>query len=147
SISWADSESGCTGQFMSVMDDAFVDAAALGITVCTSAGDNGSTDAQDDGRQHVRFPSSSPNVLSCGGTTLVSSDGVTISDEFVWNNEIGATGGGVSDHFPLPDYQLDAGVPPSKNHGHFIGRGVPDVAGNADPATGLALRFDGTKPV
>ena len=45
--------------------------------------------------------------------------------------------------FPLPDYQLDANVPPSANPGGRVGRGVPDVCGDADPDTGYLVRVDG----
>ena len=54
-----------------------------------------------------------------------------------------ATGGGVSDFFPVPDYQSATGVPGSANPGGKKGRGVPDVAGDADPATGYRVRVDG----
>ena len=36
-----------------------------------------------------------------------------------------------------------AGVPPSANPGGHVGRGVPDVAGDADPQTGYMIRVDG----
>ena len=54
-----------------------------------------------------------------------------------------ATGGGISDIFPLPSYQANAHVPKSLNPGHFVGRGVPDVAGDADPESGYEIRVDG----
>jgi kumamolisin len=44
--------------------------------------------------------------------------------------------------FALPSWQADAGVPPSINPGGHVGRGVPDVAGNASPATGYRVRVD-----
>jgi hypothetical protein len=44
--------------------------------------------------------------------------------------------------FPLPSWQNGVGVPPSANDGH-IGRGVPDVAGNADPNSGYLLTING----
>jgi kumamolisin len=97
----------------------------------------------------VDFPASSPNVLACGGTKLVAS-GEEITSEVVWNelaNGEGATGGGVSDVFPLPSWQNAAGVPPSANPGHNAGRGVPDVAGDADPTTGYVTRVDGQPDV
>jgi kumamolisin len=53
-----------------------------------------------------------------------------------------ATGGGVSDVFDLPAYQDSVGVPRSVNQGGRIGRGVPDVAGNASPSTGYRVRVD-----
>jgi len=131
------------------MDEAFQSAAAMGVTVCVAAGDDGSTDGVTDGLNHVDFPASSPNVLACGGTELVAS-GNTITNETVWNetaNNEGATGGGVSDVFPLPSYQSGAGVPPSANPGQHVGRGVPDVAGDADPSTGYVTRVDGQPDV
>lgn len=116
---------------------------ALGVTVCVASGDNGSTDGVGDGKQHADFPASSPYVLGCGGTRLNSANGTTIDSEVVWNDNEGATGGGVSDLFSLPPWQASAGVPPSPNPGNFAGRGVPDVAGDADPETGYVIRVDG----
>jgi kumamolisin len=49
----------------------------------------------------------------------------------------------VSDAFDLPDWQKAAGIPASANPGHRVGRGVPDLAGNADPETGYLIRADG----
>ena len=40
---------------------------------------------------------------------------------------------------PLPSWQARAGVPSSVNPGGKAGRGVPDVAGDADPATGYNI--------
>jgi kumamolisin len=150
SISWGGPESSWTQQAMTSMDEAFQSAAALGVTVCVAAGDNGSSDGvTTDTLNHVDFPASSPNVLACGGTTLEAS-GNTIASEVVWNelaNNEGATGGGISDVFPLPSYQASANVPPSANPGGRVGRGVPDVAGDADPSTGYDTLVDGQSGV
>jgi kumamolisin len=154
SISWGQSEDSWTAQGRSAMDAAMADAAALGITVCAASGDNGSGDAVDDGQPHVDFPASSPHALACGGTKLLAdpTTGV-ISSEVVWNetaaNE-GAGGGGVSDEFALPSWQADAGVPAragSDSGAGSGGRGVPDVAGNADPATGYQIYSGGKAQV
>jgi kumamolisin len=51
--------------------------------------------------------------------------------------------GGVSDVFDLPKWQANADIPPSANPGGRIGRGVPDVAGDADPVTGYQVLVDG----
>jgi kumamolisin len=146
SISWGGAESTWTQQSMTALDDACQSAAALGITITVAAGDNGSSDGVTDGKNHVDFPASSPHVLACGGTTLIGS-GSTITSEVVWNetaaNE-GATGGGVSTIFPLPTWQANSGVPLA---GTFAGRGVPDVAGDADPSTGYTVRVDGQTSV
>lgn len=149
SISWGAPEKDWSGQALAAFDQAFQSAAALGVTVCCAAGDSGSGDENPDagtpdGLAHVDFPGSDPYVLCCGGTRLEAS-GKTITSETVWDDDPlrSATGGGVSDAFALPAYQHAAGVPPSANPGGRIGRGVPDVAGNADPATGYLVRIDG----
>jgi kumamolisin len=147
SISWGQSEDQWTAQSRTSMDAAFQDAVAIGVTVTVAAGDNGSSDdSTTTSGVHVDFPASSPNVLACGGTTLEGSTTTsTITSEVVWNEQAsneGATGGGVSDVFPLPSYQANAGVPASAGGGK-TGRGVPDVAGNADPVTGYSVVVDG----
>ncbi|MGH3440135.1 MAG: S53 family peptidase, partial [Sciscionella sp.] len=107
SISWGQSEDQWTQQGRTAMDQAFADAAALGVTVCAAAGDNGSSDNQQDGKPHVDFPASSPNVLGCGGTSLLADATGVVTSETVWNSGAGggATGGGVSDAFPVPSWQ------------------------------------------
>jgi kumamolisin len=149
SISWGSAESNWTSQAMTSMDEAFQAAAAMGVSVCVASGDNGSTDGVSDGLNHVDFPASSPYALGCGGTFLQTS-GNTISSETVWNelaNGEGAGGGGVSDFFDLPTYQQNAGVPASANPGGRIGRGVPDVSGDADPTSGYQTLVDGQPDV
>jgi len=143
SISWGGPESNWTTQAMQTFDQALQTAAALGVTVCCASGDNGSGDGVNDGKSHVDFPASSPFALGCGGTKLTAS-GSSAASEVVWfEAPDNATGGGVSDFFPLPSYQSAAGVPTSANPGGPKGRGVPDVAGDADPATGYQIRVDG----
>jgi kumamolisin len=144
SISWGGSESTWTSQALTSYDQAFQDAAALGVTVCCASGDSGSSDGVNDGQAHVDFPASSPHVIACGGTRVESSNRA-LTGEVVWNGGAsgGATGGGVSDVFALPAYQASANVPVSVNASHYKGRGVPDVAGDADPATGYQVRVDG----
>ena len=143
SISWGGPESSWTGQSITALDAACQSAAALGITITVAAGDNGSTDGVTDGKNHVDFPGSSPHVLCCGGTKLNGS-GSNIASEVVWNelaNSEGATGGGVSNVFPLPTWQANSKVPkPTVSGG---GRGVPDVCGDADPSSGYTIRVDG----
>jgi kumamolisin len=144
SISWGAAESNWTVQGMTQFDQAFQAAAAMGVTVCCASGDNGSSDGVADGKAHVDFPASSPFALGCGGTKLTAS-GQTISAEVVWNANPtrSATGGGVSGFFALPAYQSKAHVPPAAGSGGRTGRGVPDVAGDADPASGYQVRVDG----
>jgi len=119
--------------------DRFHDAALLGISVLAAAGDNGSNDGVGDTKNHVDFPASSPWVLACGGTRLQVNGG-KIMDETVWNDGTagGATGGGLSKHFSKPLYQ---------KHLKLSGRGVPDVAGDADPESGYLIVVDGQSGV
>jgi kumamolisin len=49
----------------------------------------------------------------------------------------------VSDFFDLPGFQTGAHVPKSVNPGKRMGRGVPDVAGDASPRSGYLIRVDG----
>jgi kumamolisin len=146
SISWGQSEDSWSAQSRTAMDQAFTDAAALGVTVCVAAGDGGSSDGATDGKAHADFPASSPHVLGCGGTSLQAS-GATVQSETVWNSGSsgGATGGGVSDVFDQPAWQANAGVPARPGGG--TGRGVPDVAADADPATGYQVLIDGQQQV
>jgi Predicted protease len=147
SISWGGPEDSWSTTSRNAMETALEDAAALGVTVTVACGDNGSSDGESDGLPHVDFPASSPSVLACGGTELAGS-GSKISSEVVWNETAGnegATGGGVSAVFALPTWQANAGVPAAA--GGFAGRGVPDIAGNADPLTGYAVRVDGQDEV
>jgi kumamolisin len=143
SISWGGPENTWTAQAMTAFDAALADAAALGVTVCVAAGDNGSSDGASGSKPHTDFPASSPHALACGGTSLQADAGTgTVQSETVWNDgtQGGATGGGVSAQFPLPSWQATAGVP---KHGHKTGRGVPDVAADADPETGYQVYVDG----
>jgi kumamolisin len=142
SISWGGSEDSWTAQARSQMEQIFTDAGGMGVTVTVAAGDNGSTDGATDGKQHVDFPASAPHALACGGTTLTA-DATQILSETVWGTQNdGATGGGVSDAFPAPSYQASTTVPSNADTGK-AGRGVPDVAGDANPQTGYTIRVDG----
>jgi kumamolisin len=149
SISWGSAESTWTAQAMTAMDDAFQAAAALGVTVCVASGDNGSNDNVGGSTDHVDFPASSPFALGCGGTSLRASKNV-ISSELVWNDGSGggATGGGISDFFPSVPWQAGISAKLSSGKSKSLGnRGVPDVAGNADPETGYTIRIDGTDTI
>jgi kumamolisin len=147
SVSWGGAESSWTAQARDALNAACEDAATMGVSVVVAAGDNGASDGVSGGPLTVDFPASSAFVLGCGGTRLLLSGGA-IQSEVVWNELAigeGATGGGVSEAFPLPSFQSAAKVPPAPNG--FVGRGVPDVAGDADPATGYSVLVDGSGTV
>jgi kumamolisin len=140
SISWGAAESAWTAQAITSMSSAFQDAADLGLCVFAASGDNLATDGQSDGAAHVDFPSSSPLVVGCGGTKLPSKAG-SVAGESVWNSGGSGTGGGISSQFPVPAYQQGLTLPSSA--AGKPGRGVPDIAGDADPNTGYRVQVDG----
>jgi kumamolisin len=146
SISWGGAEETWSTPVRNAMDQFFMDAAYLGITVLAAAGDDGARDNIHDGRVHVDYPAASPVVLACGGTQIQVSCGA-ITSEVAWNNgeQDGAGGGGVSRKFSPPVYQRGSDVPPSANPAHLNGRGVPDWAANASPLSGYAIRLVGGK--
>ncbi|WP_395062302.1 protease pro-enzyme activation domain-containing protein [Paraburkholderia silvatlantica] len=148
SISWGAPESAWSQQTLGALNDALQTAVALGVTVCAASGDSGSSDGASDGADHVDFPASSPYALGCGGTHIAASNG-RISQETVWSaGENGATGGGVSATFALPDWQKGLRVVRgSGGAGALVRRGVPDVAADADPATGYEVRVAGADTV
>ncbi len=147
SISWGGPEPTWSPSARTALEGAAQDAAALGVTILAASGDQGATDGEPAGTLAVDFPASSPYVLGCGGTRLTLS-GAKVASEVVWDDLSageGATGGGVSEDFPLPSYQSAASVPAAPNG--FVGRGVPDVAADADPETGYAVVVDGAPAV
>jgi kumamolisin len=131
------------------MDRAFQLGALRGIVHSVAAGDNGSSDARGDGHQHADHPASAPNAVGCGGTRLFAEGGRRLREE-AWNElhaGQGATGGGVSTHFAIPRYQAIAGIRPVSADTGVEGRGLPDVAGNADPLTGYVIHHCGVDAV
>lgn len=88
------------------------------MTYLAAAGDSGTG---------VMWPAVSPNVVAVGGTSLTYS-GTGARSEVSWSG----SGGGTSAYTTVPAYQTSA-VP---GMGTVTKRNVPDVALNADPATG-----------
>jgi len=145
SISWGGPEDSWTQQARTQMEQILTEGAAAGVTVTVASGDSGSTDGVTDGKQHVDFPASAPHALGCGGTTLRIENG-KIANETVWNElpNHGAGGGGISIEFAVPSYQSGIKMPTNVDTGK-PGRGVPDVAGDADPETGYSVLVDGNQ--
>jgi kumamolisin len=135
SVSWglAEDDPDWSKAALQAIDERLQAAAAIGVTVCVAAGDDGSADQESDGRAHVDFPASSAHVLAVGGTML--NNGVDV----VWwespgertSSGGGATGGGVSVEFPRPSWQ-DVSIT-SLNAGSIDGRVIPDIAALAGP--------------
>jgi kumamolisin len=141
SIRWGTAELNWTDQGLAAMNTAFKDAAQLNVTVLAASGDDLATDGESDGRAHTDFPSSSRFVIGCGGT-VIDTNGGSITSEKVWNHNGSGTGGGISDKFDLPGYQAKANIPKSVND-EKVRRGVPDIAGDADPASGFSVVVGG----
>jgi kumamolisin len=144
SISWGEPETGVSEAYLSSVDEVLRDAAMLGVTICVSSGDDGALNGATDGKPVVNFPASSPHVLSCGGSAVHSAVDEDVR-ESAWNCMLhglhGATGGGVSRRFQPPEWQREHGVPLGPTGS--AGRGVPDVAGPADPHRGCAIVVGG----
>lgn len=132
---------GIPTSWITAVSQIFEDAAIQNVTICIASGDTGAQSKLFDGKAHVQYPGSDPFVLAVGGTTIGNIVG-TSCDEWAWNDNTGASGGGISDYFPQPGYQVDANVPVSVNDGHR-GRGVPDVAANASPNSGYPFILNG----
>jgi kumamolisin len=139
SISWGEPETGLSDAYIRAIDHELLVASHLGITVFASSGDAGALNNSPDHLPAVNFPASSPHCLACGGTTPES------REQIVWNATHfglkGATGGGVSRKFPVPAWQQHADVPLGPTG--KPGRGVPDVAGPADPRYGAQILVGG----
>lgn len=165
SISWGNAESQWNANRMWAIHRALELARHHGTTVCAASGDFGSLGLPpgEAPLPGVSFPASSPLALACGGTRLLLKRGQRAS-ETAWNAEWGgtrmATGGGLSGLFPLPDWQRRAKVPDPRRlkkqvwisrqvrrPSRFRGRGVPDVAANADGDTGYRIRVGGVDTV
>jgi kumamolisin len=124
SISWGSAEVNWDQTSVAAMHKEFAAADACLIGNYAAAGDNGSSDGETDGLSHVDYPGSDPYVISCGGTRLILNPDGSRNYEKVWSvaDGNGSTGGGLSALFP--------------------GRQVPDLAGNADPASGYEIDVD-----
>ncbi|MFE6050360.1 S8 family serine peptidase [Kitasatospora sp. NPDC056446] len=135
------------GDFKSLTDlrYAFKAAADHNVTVLAASGDNGTTDAKENGTDLYPYkvnswPSSDPLVTSIGGTQLTLDDnGARTADDKVWHDKSGAGGGGVSGIFERPWYQ--AGVANvTGNH-----RGTPDISMSA-AVDGAAWTYESYDP-
>jgi kumamolisin len=112
---------------------------SLGATVLVASGDSGSTGCfrfNNSLAKVADFPASSPDVTAVGGTTLVLNSNGTVSSETAWSGDgsAGGSGGGVSKDYSSPSYQSSLGLP---------SRGLPDVAADANPSTGVAIVLNG----
>jgi subtilase family serine protease len=138
--------------YIKPLNDTFIQAAAEGIGVYFSSGDNGDETSRF-GFATPDWPAVSPWVTAVGGTAL----GVDAANNRVLETGWGTStyncnsttlvctragwlygaGGGVSQIFPKPSYQGSLNV---------SGRAIPDVAALGDPQTGLLVGQTQTFP-
>jgi subtilase family serine protease len=96
-----------------------------GAPFFASSGDNGAG---------VSWPAASPDVIAVGGTSLaLTKDGI-LTKETAW----AGSGGGVSAYEKAPAYQTTYSIPKSNGM-----RAIPDVAYDADPASGFPIVHNG----
>ena len=116
-----------------------------GVVITAASGDDGylnwdqySTRNQKGSAyfEGADYPATSPHVVAVGGTRLTMSAGAWQS-ESVWNDGSGAVGGGCSERFGAPAWQL--AVSDWSSVGCGGERSVADVAADADPDTGVAI--------
>lgn len=129
--------------------DADVAAAeAHGTTLFASSGDTGGLDCTPSksvgdfpGEQGkgVEYPALLPHTTGVGGTTLSVTSTGDYADEATWTSATlsQGTGGGVSQVIPRPSWQTGAGVGDQGAGTQF--REVPDIAADADPASGTIV--------
>lgn len=144
-------------QIVQQFDAFYQQIATQGYTVVNASGDNGATDcaviacldsqgnpdpAKFASTPTVGYPASDPWVTTAGGTTLQKSG--SGYDESAWacnGQSSQCSGGGISQFFKQPDYQKNL---PAAIQSQLNGqRGIPDIAADADPSTGLAFYVAG----
>ena len=138
SISWGAIESLWSANAIAQFEKMLEQAKSLSVTVLASTGDKGSSDGKAG--TNVQYPSSSALITACGGTEITVENN-QIKTEVVWSNMVGSTGGGVSNLFPVPDFQKNANVPPEATT-NKVGRGTPDISANA---FGIEIIMNGQK--
>jgi kumamolisin len=142
STSWGSCDLLLTPAQRAADETALAAARAAGITIFVASGDNGAYDCQSvnpgDLRPSVDWPSANDNVVSVGGTRLaVRQDGSYLA-EYGWEGALkgDGSGGGLASVTARPSWQQAPGVQNSDSNGH---RQVPDVAGPADPSSGMLV--------
>lgn len=128
-------------------------AAAAGVSNFFASGDSGVANGDRKGRLYpyptVNFPTSSPSVISVGGTQIGTAGCTDVppatitsyAPEAVWNDCYGAGGGGFSAIFSEPGYQSSAAIGDASGM-----RGVPDASYNAAVVSAINI-YESFDPV
>ena len=133
SNSWATTEQAFHNPaVLGQLNKLYARARAAGVTAFFASGDSGVANTNLQGKLYpyptTNFPSSSPNVVSVGGTqvTVPTTSITSYQPESVWNDGYGAGGGGYSSVFTETAGQSAAGITDPSGM-----RGLPDVSMNA----------------
>ena len=155
SNSYGNTGEGVSAQEAQAEDDVYKQAAAQGVGMYFSSGDNGD-EAARLGHPEADFPATDPWVTAVGGTSLAVGQSKDYLFETGWGTGksslvngawspappgafLYGAGGGTSKLFAQPAYQ--SGVVPSSlsSSGGSAMRVVPDVAADGDPNTGMLI--------
>jgi hypothetical protein len=108
-----------------------------GVSFIASSGDSGAYVSATSRQVAPSYPALAPGVLAVGGTTLSLNFQDNWSGETAWGSSnfgnFSGSGGGISKYQAQPSYQTGV-VTQSTTR-----RTVPDVAFDADPASGVAV--------
>ncbi|HZU70223.1 MAG TPA: S53 family peptidase [Ktedonobacteraceae bacterium] len=149
STSWGACENDIGQQEAQQENAFFMEAVAQGQNIFAASGDSGSAGCYFDGSSssilNAGDPGAQPFVTGVGGTSLTL-NGPSYGSETTWNNSYGASGGGISQFWQSPTWQIAPGVinsytsgaPCNAPQGSFC-RETPDVSLNADPTTGYLI--------
>lgn len=151
--SWGGVEVGLKSSLIAAYEQAFLQGASEGISYMFSSGDDGD-EVASTGTLQADSPASDPYVTAVGGTSTAIDASGSLAWETGWGTQkyllspdgttwnplgfIYGAGGGESLIFGQPSYQ--AGITPAG------ARGVPDVAMDADPTTGMLVGETQTFP-
>ncbi|XP_022528244.2 tripeptidyl-peptidase 1 [Astyanax mexicanus] len=136
-ISYGDDEDSLSSAYMNRINNEFMKAGVRGISMLFASGDSGAGCWHKTKEENVfrpSFPASSPYVTTVGGTSFKNPFKVTYEvTDYI-------SGGGFSNVFPMPDYQVSAvkaflkGKPslPPQSYFNSSGRAYPDLAALSD---------------
>jgi kumamolisin len=151
SLSWGGCESSSNADSNRAEAAIYAKADQLGETALVASGDSGGYECMSS-RQWgappgqdtigVSAPASEPGVTAVGGTTISVQPNGAWHGETVWEmpTHLGGTGGGISQFFGLPSWQVAPGVQNQYNTTH---RSIPDISADADPVSGMSIFTDG----
>lgn len=135
--SWGECENDLGPAHQADMDKVYARAVAQGVNIIVASGDSGAAGCQNNSAKVADWPASQPNAVAVGGTRFSYSNGALSETAWSGSGQMGGSGGGISKLYDLPSYQSNFTSP-------YVKRSFPDVAFNADPASGQDVWAGGT---